>query len=258
MYFNEKSDAPKIERVEVDKYVRFKPKDGVFEIYDKETKEKTEVKEISLIPVNDSRFTVKAAQNDDGAFIFSGMYRDARESITVLRSEGGRVRVYAEGSWSDIKGDANLKYTRVMYAVLRNGKKVERAEVSLQGIALVQWGKIRQGLPETPEVVVLSVSSQKTFSTPKGMFYEMVLSKTDKVHPAEDAAGHLLAENVQRSFASHDANRKYRKQETEEAKATEAAISGVGEETVKGHQVSDGTIDLDSPKEELRAEDVPF
>lgn len=245
MYHNEQSEAPAIVRVDVDANIRFKGKDGVFEIYDRSTKEKKEMKEITIVPVNDSRFTVKAAQNDEGSFLFSAMYRSAKQNITVLRSENGKVSVEKQGTWAEVK-DANLKYTRVLYCIFRDGKDLKRAEFDLQGIGLVQWGKLR---PTENKVLTLAVSAEKSFKTPKGQFYEMTLAKSEDPKPAEDAAGSLMAVNVAESFASFDENYAYR--EKQRGESVEAERAEPSEDAP--------TISLNEPEEEkLEVENVPF
>lgn len=207
MFYEEQTESPKIERVEVDSYIRFKAKDGVFEVYDKATKAKKELKEISILPVNDSRFTIKPAQNDEGSFLFSGMYRSTKQHLTVLRHENGRTSIEAEGDWQTIKSNPNLKYTRVLYCVLRDGEESKRAEFTLQGIGLVQWGGIRSN---ENIVNILAVSADKSFKTPKGMFYEMTLKEKVKTTTKEEEKALALVDDIQRSFASHDANYSYR------------------------------------------------
>lgn len=244
MYHSEQSEAPSIVRVEVEANIRFKGKDGVFEVYDRATKEKKELKEITIVPVNDSRFTVKAAQNDEGSFLFSAMYKSAKQNITILRSTGGKVSVEKQGTWAEIK-DANLKYTRVMYCILRDGKDLKRAEFDLQGIGLVQWGKIR---PAENKTLTLAVSAEKTFKTPKGQFYEMTLVKTEDPKPSEDTAGKLMAADVITSFASFDENYAYREQQRGESVEAERAEPSEEEEP---------TIDL-KDEEKVLVGDVPF
>lgn len=248
MYHSEESEAPKIVRVETEASIRFKAKEGSFDIYDRSTKENKQVKEIVIVPVNDSRFTVKAAQNDEGAFIFSAMYRSAKQNITVLRSENGKVSVVKQGPWAEIK-DANLKYTRVMYCLLVDGKSMKRAEFDLQGIGLVQWGKIR---PQGNFAVTLAVSQDKSFKTPKGTFYEMVATKMEAPKADQEVAAKLMASDVSASFASFDANHEYRKnKDKDSAEMEEATPSDDGSEKA--------TINLDEPEgEKLRLENVPF
>lgn len=209
MYHEETSEAPKIIRVETDLSIRFKSKDGIFDIYDRESKTNKQVKEVTIVPVNDSRFTIKAAQNDEGSFIFSAMYRSTKQNIVILQSTNGKVSVVKQGTYEQIK-DANLKYTRVMYCIFTEGKTIKRAEFDLQGIGLVQWGKIR-----TAEKVAttIKISADQSFKTPKGQFYEMVAGASRVPTVAEDTAAEFMAENVADSFKSFDANYKYRKLE---------------------------------------------
>lgn len=245
MYHSEESEAPKIIRVDTEVSVRFKGKDGVFDIYNRKTKENKQVKEITILPVNDSRFTVKAAQNDDGAFIFSAMYRSTKQNITVLKSESGKVSVVKQGTWEAIK-DANLKYTRVLYCIIIDGKSIERAEFELQGIGLVQWGKIRT---QDNVAITLAVSSEKTFKTPKGMFYEMVSVKKDIPKLAEETAAKFMADSVKESFDSFDDNYKYRKSLNNEEKV---------EENSDQASTPTGQVPTSDAEKDLKLSDVPF
>jgi len=231
MYHEETSEAPKIIRVETDLSIRFKAKDGIFDIYDRESKTNKQVKEVTIVPVNDSRFTIKAAQNDEGSFIFSAMYRSTKQNIVILQSTNGKVSVVKQGTYEQIK-DANLKYTRVMYCIFTEGKTIKRAEFDLQGIGLVQWWKIR-----TAEKVAttIKVSADKSFKTPKGQFYEMVAGASRVPTVAEDTAAGFMAENVADSFKSFDANYEYRKLErsNKNEDETEKIIVAPEEEDIK-------------------------
>lgn len=216
MYYEEEtSDAPRIYRPDIATYLRFKAKDGVFEIYDAVTKEKKQVKELTILPVNDSRFTVKPAMNEPGIFMFSGLYRSSKQKITVLQQKDGKTSIYKEGTWDELKPDANLKFTKMLYCMLKDGDRFVTAEFQLQGVSMIMWGDI--SAKGTDGIMTLSVSAEKNFKTKLGAFYSMIGAVTGKPDEQEDAAARHFGGEVKRAFDSHDENYKYHQGEVPKA-----------------------------------------
>lgn len=242
MYFEEStSDAPRIYRPEISAYLRFKAKDGAFEIYDAVTKEKKQVKELMILPVNDSRFTVKPALNEPGIFMFSGLYRSPKQTITVLQQRDGKTSVYKEGPWEELKVDANLKFTKMLYCMLKDGDRFVTAEFSLQGVGMIMWGDI--SAKGTDGLMTLTVSEEKNFKTKLGVFYSMQGSVTGKPDESEDTAAKHFGSEIKRAFDSHDESYKYHQGDVPKAEKTNpAAVTEPQEELA--------TINLD--------DDAPF
>lgn len=219
MYHEEQtSDAPQIYRPMIEARLRFKSKDGKFEVYRTNTKEKELLDAIAIIPISDSRFTIKPAQNTPGEFLFSGLYRSSKQRITVLKSQGGKVSMYKEGTWEELKTDPNLKYTKVLFCLLKTGDKLETAEFDLQGVAMIMWGDIsKRG---TDGVIALSVSPEKDFKTKLGSFHTMLGEVVAKPNEREDTEARAFAAEVKKSCESHDASYKHYQGEVPKAEAS--------------------------------------
>lgn len=250
MYLEEQtSDAPRIHRAEIQAYIQFKGKNGYFEIYDAVTKEKKQVPSIEILPINDSRFTVKPAMNEPGIFMFSGLYKSSKQTITVLEMKDGKTTVYIEGDWEMLKQDPNLKFTKVFYCMLKEGNRFLTAEFQLQGIAMIQWGEIAtQG---TSGMMTLTVSKEKTFKTKLGMFHTMEGGITGEPTAEEDMVAKYFSEDIKKAFASHDANYEYRHGDAPKAERIKPESVTEAKEAVP-------TIQLDDTAEEIHIEDVPF
>lgn len=244
-YEVEQSEAPRIIQADVRYFLRFKPKDGVYTVYDREMKENKEVKTIDIIKISDSRFTVKAAQNEVGAFIFSGLYRDARNTITVLEKRDGRTSVIAEGDWQTIKQNSNLKYVKVLYCLYKNGKTWHKAQFDLMGIASIQWQKV-----SGDGVLTLAVSDKKSFQTPRGDFYEITKKAVGEVDEATDGQARVFAGELANVYDSYDANAQYYAKSKKEEESVNSAVPQPPTEMKE--------LKVEETEDEIRIDDVPF
>lgn len=258
MYINERgADAPKIYKANIVLNVRFKAKDGVFDLYDRDTRQATQVKAINIIPISDSRFTIKAAQVINGESIWSSLYRSPKQHITVLKKSGMKTSVYAQGTWEELKKDNNLKYTKVLYCLVERDGKWLTAQFDLQGIAAIMWNTVTA--KGTDRIMKLQVSSTKSFKTDKGYFHEMIGEAVDVIEGALDEQAKAFADEVKKVYDTNDKAYEYYKQqgkdlEEEQLGAAPATPSALGKEydeiPVTNQPKKDDEIKI--------IEDVPF
>ena len=227
MYLEEQSESPKVYRAENDINLKFKAKEGKFSLYVREKKEKVDCENVEIIPISDSRFTIKSAMNEPGEFIFSGLYKDARGKLTVLKSSSGKTKVYAEGAWSEIKKDTNLKFTRVVFCLLNTSKGWMRTEFELQGIAAVMWSNLAE--KRLNGILGLSVSLEKSFSTPLGKFYEMVPEVKGTIGKEEDDKAREYAEEIRKMYESYDKIQVHYSKAEKEREEESSAVSGASQ-----------------------------
>lgn len=259
MYVNEKSDNPSIYRAESDISIVFKAKKGHFDFYDKASKQSKKLKEVEIIPVSDSRFTIRAAENVEGEFIFSGLYKSTRQKITVLRKKDGKTGVYKEGYWERNVGlgDQNLKFVRLLFCLVKDGGKWKRAEFDLRGVSAVQWSRIAAA--GTDGVLKLSITEKAEFEAGGRKFYQFFSSGKSEVPADGDTEAKAFASEVEKMYRSYDESYAYyEKQDREGAEQFERETGEPTKPVKPVDQVEIPTINLDDDGNDIRIEDVPF
>lgn len=242
----ESSGAPESKRVDEKISLKMKVKDGVFSTYNRETKEKQELKEVTIVPINNDRFTIKASEGAPGEFVFSGVYRSAKQNINVMKSSGGSTKSILEGNWASIKDAAKasgLKYTKLFYCLIKTGDTFEKAVFDLQGIAAIQWGKI-DGV-DIGESITLKVSEEKNFESSGKRFYSMEKVGFDTIPAEADKLAQEYASEVDAFFKSEDERYEYYKDSKIEEANAENQIAAADQE-------EQGAI------EDISPEDIPF
>lgn len=265
MYLNERgSDAPQIYRADIPVSIKFKAKDGSFDLYDRRDKKQSKEKSIKIIPVSDSRFTVKAAQVAEGEMVWSGLYRSPKQHITVLKKKGTKTSVYAEGTWEELKRDPNMKYTKVLYCLIELGGIWVPAQFELQGISSIMWQTISS--KGTDRIMKLETSPKKTFKTDKGFFYEMVGGPIEAINPEQDGAAQSFAAEVKKIYDTNDANYEHYKKErgtdpddgeaVSQPQETKSAVPS--QPRVDISEVEIPIVGRSDDDKEIKIEDVPF
>jgi len=241
----EGAGAPESKRVDETLSVRLKVKDGVFDLYNRKTKEKSEVKEIKIVPINDDRFTIKSSEGVAGEFVFSGIYRSAKQNIAVLKSSNGSTKTVMEGNWASIRDAAKAagyKYTKLFYCLVELDGEFHRAIFDLQGIAAIQWGKIES--VEQGNSITLKVSDEKNFETSGKKFYSMEKVSVDTISDDADKLAMNYADEVETLFESEDERYKYYKLDKANGDNQVAAQEAI-------------TKEIDE-MEDINPEDIPF
>jgi hypothetical protein len=207
MYLKEKTnEAPRIKKVDINFNLRFKPKFGKFEVYGRDVGEKADFKKLEIIPIADSRFTIKLAQNEKGVSVWSGLYKNTNQNITVMRKKGDKIKIYEQGNWEELKAK-DFKYVKILHCLVKINNKWERGEFELQGIAAIMWGDIRD--KGTDRVITLQISADKDFKTKMGNFYSMIGGATGDIPDEVDKTAKDFASELSEMYASHDKNYKH-------------------------------------------------
>lgn len=201
-YEVEANDRPQIKYARTDFKIQFKPKFGEYRLFNQVTKEETIVKELTIIPISDSRFRIKAAENVAGVSIFSSLYKSADQTITVLEKRDGRTKALAVGKWADIKFTPNIKFVKVLYCLVRVNDRWFRAEVELIGIAAIQWQK---NVPLRDGILTIGVSTTQSFSADNRSFYEITQGAIEEIDQAADAEAVEFQSDIKVMYASYDA-----------------------------------------------------
>lgn len=245
MYLKEEgSSAPESKRVDEQVSAQIKVKNGEFTLYNRETKEKTEeLKTLKIVPINSSRFTIKASEGVAGEYVFSGTYRSPKQKITVMKSSNGSTKKLLEGSWQDIKDQAkamSLKYTKLLYCLIEQDGEWVKGILDLQGISAIQWSQLV--LPGAGNSVTLKISDEKNFETSGKKFYSVEVASTESLEDESDAIAY--AQEVEEFFKSEDARYEFYK-----------------DEVTKDEEVEEGPkdgLDAEFPEEDINPEDIPF
>jgi hypothetical protein len=234
----QESNAPEAVRVDANLSVSFKTKNGEFVIYNRETKQKTTSKSIKMIGINDERFTIKMGESVPGQFVFSGIYRSAKQTINILKSANGKTESIMKGTWANIKDSAKaagLKYTKLVYALVENNGSFDKAVIELQGISAIQFGKLGE-LSPVQEIVC---SENKTFESGGKFFYEMQLGTGSEL--SDDTLAQAYLQEVKASFKSEDERYEFYKDSDE-----------------VGNVPSEHELGTSGGEEDIDPEDIPF
>lgn len=260
MYLQEKTnEAPEIKRVEIDFNLRFKPKKGKYEIYERKSRELVEFENLEIIPIADSRFTVKIAQNVKGIHIWSGLYKSPKQNITVMKKENDKVEIYKQGDWRSLKAEG-LKYVKILHCLVKINNKWQRGEFEFPGITAIMWQDIKS--KGTDRVISLQISADKDFETKMGNFYSMTGGATDDVPKEADETAKKFAGELAEMYKSHDENYEFynAKNEPVSDDISEDTSDTTPEEKTQEDANSEEipTIEIEDDKDSVKIEEIPF
>jgi len=261
MYLQEKTNqAPAIKQVKIDFNLRFKPKKGHFDVYSRESRENAEFKELEIIPIADSRFTIKTAQNTKGVFIWSGLYTNPSQKITVMKKEKDKTEIYKQGDWQLLKAEG-LKYVKILHCLAKINKKWQRCEFELQGITAIMWQDVKS--KGTDRIIKLQVSADKDFATKMGAFYSMIGGATSDIPIAIDAAARGFAKELEEMYASYDENYEFYNaknkpvSEDNSKNTSDTTNEEKTQENATGEEIP--TIEIEEEdKDSVKIQDIPF
>ena len=146
----------------IKKIISYKPNAGVFAVYDKATKVKTELESIDLLIVDADRFSLSgySAQYDAG-FVSNTVLNTKKEPLTVGVISKGKYEEVAKGLYQDIKGDLEGgNYTKNVVALVKDGDSYTLTDLQLTGQArqkFQEWFNENESLAYE-SVVTLSAS----------------------------------------------------------------------------------------------------
>jgi len=207
MYIKENtSEAPQIKRVNIEFNARFKPKNAKFDIYERETGTLVEVEQLEIIPISDSRFTVKDPQSQKGIYVWSGLYQNAKQIITIMQKKDGKVSILEQGDWKFLKFNG-YKYVKILHCLIKVNGKWKTCEFELAGISAIMWGNIR--VHGTEGIMKLQISSSKDFETARGNFHSMTGFIVQAVPQDVDDVAKSFATEIMEMYESYDENYKF-------------------------------------------------
>lgn len=248
MYLEEKNnEAPIIKRIEVEFLGRFKAKYGKIELYHKESEKAVGFDKLEIIAIADSRFTVEQPNLEKGTSVWSGLYKDSRQVITMMQKKDNKVSILTSGTWEQLKPQG-FKYTKVLHCLVKVNNKWSTCEFKFQGISAIMWGDIKD--KGTDRVILLSVSPTKDFKTPMGMFYTMQGGAVSDIKEEADVTAKEFALDVKDSYNSHDENYDYY--------ANITPKESVSEESEEEKEAQREINDAVEEQKEVNIEDVPF
>lgn len=205
------SEGPKVKYVNVDLNLTFKPKKGVIEAWDFEAKEKREFKSIDIIPISDLRFTVEAGEPVAGERVVAGLYRSAKQTITVFKNG----KVMAKGLWADIKEPHNLRWVKVLHCIVMDNGKPRPARFDIKGLAHGMWADIKES--GTDGVITLSVSDEASYKYKGKSFYLLSKASQADLTTDQEVFANDFAMQVKESYESEDASYKYYRDKDKES-----------------------------------------
>lgn len=210
-----KSEAPEIVRIETVAQLRFAPKHGTFQIYNRETKESIGTKEepmksVKIIPISDGRFTVQQSESEKGINVWAGTYRSPKQTITILKKVGeGSVEKYLQGTWAEIKEKTSeFKYVSLVHCLVEVGGKFVPGVFELKGTTGFMWSKAKGKGDDG--VMTLTISDEKTYKTGKYLLYEFSAALAD-MSDEQLAQATEYGVEVKASYDSEDARYKFYK-----------------------------------------------
>lgn len=121
----------------VKRVISYKPNSGVFVIYNKETKEKNEVKKFSMIILDADRFSISGFSPEfNGGFVSNLVFNTKKEQLTVGVVGGGKYKEVVKGFYQDIKGDLEgANYTKNVIGLVKFKDGWELCDLQLVGTA---------------------------------------------------------------------------------------------------------------------------
>lgn len=241
-------DAPELKKIDVSHSIRFKAKEGEYEIYSPNNEEKkSKVKTINFIFGSDSRFTVQGAAPVKGVSIFAGSYNSPKQTITVFKKSGdSKTTVADKGTWEELKDIGKYKYTKLVHGLLETKQGYEPAVIELKGLGISQFDKIKDG--GTDGVVTLGVSVEPDYETPHGKFYSMVNLGSKELTTEQETVANDFAQELEESYQSEDERYKFFKNTSNQIDLEEGAATSSDE-------IEQANAEYQS---EVNPEDIPF
>lgn len=202
------------------KFIEFKGNSGVFQYWDKESKENVELKMPINFIVLDELCNIQGFSDSAQAGIYSNEVRNLNDQVLNVRVF--KSKISKMGRYADIKGDISAmggKFCKSVYAALIHGDNtLELVNFQLKGISFKSWldkvidlslnavtirectdGKkgavkykipIYQGFPVTKELMAKAVEMDKALQA----FLNAYLANNDQSfvqhHPEDEAQGH--------------------------------------------------------------------
>lgn len=128
----------------IKKYIEFKGGEGIFQYYDKETKENITLESLDGLIVLDVRYSIGGYSKAYNAGINSNMVTSiGRDVLSVAVWENGKRNEVAKGVYKDIKPKlaklSGAKFTQNVIALLDLGDGYEVVNVQLSGVGNSSW-----------------------------------------------------------------------------------------------------------------------
>lgn len=172
--------------------VTYKPNNGEFEIYLKESKKKiSEVKSLEIIVLDADRFSITGYSNTyESMFTSNLVHNTKKEKLTVGTFVSGKYKVVAEGLYQDIKEKlVGGKYTKNVIGLLKVDGEFVLTDFQLTGTAktiFMDWfqkenpdglitittgSEVCEFIQKTGEIVPVPKDKQKKWKTT--WFYQL-------------------------------------------------------------------------------------
>jgi hypothetical protein len=107
----------------ITKIINFKPNTAVFQVYDKNTKEKEEVDSITMLILDADRFSMTGYSSSHGTgYLSNFVYNSKKEEFKVGVYDNGSYKEVVTGLYQDIKKDIeDADYTKNVFGIMENG-----------------------------------------------------------------------------------------------------------------------------------------
>lgn len=152
----------------IQKFVTYKPNTGVFDVYDKKTKTKTEMDSVDIIVLDADRHSITGySPEHETGFLCNLVINTKKEELTVGIIKNGKYEKVVTGFYQDIKDDLEgARYTNnVIVLFVEDDGSLTVADVQLSGMArktFADWYK--DNLVEAEASVITLAPSKDLFN----------------------------------------------------------------------------------------------
>lgn len=166
----------------IKKIISYKPNAGVFAVYDKSTKKRSEVDSVDIIIVDADRFSLSGySAQYDAPFVTNLVYNTKKEPLTVGVIAGGKYKEVARGLYQVIKGDLEgANYTKNVVSLLKTEDGYELVDLQLVGQArskFQDWVSANEKLAEDSVITLTASKLVYNYNKAKGELEEVPKDK---------------------------------------------------------------------------------
>lgn len=147
----------------VKKIISYKPNSGEFVVYDKASKSKETVEEISIIILDADRNSISGFSPEyDSGLLCNAVLNTKKEELVVGIIKNGKYKEIEKGFYQDIKEDIEgAKYTTNVFCLLVEGDDYSVADLQLVGMARSQFDEWYRENTEDAEASVVTLTPSK-------------------------------------------------------------------------------------------------
>ena len=150
----------------VRKIISYKPNSGEFAVYDRVSKSRETLDEISVIILDATRNSISGfSPQYDSGILCNTVTNTKKEPLTLGVIKDGKYSEVKKGLYQDIKDFEGAKYTRNVFCLLADGDDYVVSDLQLTGMARSQFDDWFQKNENTAEASLVTLKpSEKVYN----------------------------------------------------------------------------------------------